>query len=207
MSVKETINSVFAKLPFRILAEKIPAQTIAKFPMLGKAIPFSNQIACGIMAVLIMTGVTIGSVSAQSGGSSSLSEDSDTVIVVSQAIYMNMSSKSIAEINSFPQISVVIEDNEKVKHDWEIIKKAYNIKNDEVVRDSEHIGLLITLSYGNPSAGAIIVASFARPDGNYYKSPVEYAYLRQRWVYLLNDTKGLLPRHKMAEAERLIGRF
>jgi len=55
MNTKEKINSVFAKLPFKGLAEKIPEETRAKIPILSKAIPYANQIVCVIAVVLIVT--------------------------------------------------------------------------------------------------------------------------------------------------------
>jgi hypothetical protein len=54
MSVKERVNTFFDKLPFKGMAEKIPAETRAKAPVLNKAIPFANQIACGLVVVLVV---------------------------------------------------------------------------------------------------------------------------------------------------------
>ena len=54
MSVKETINTVFAKLPFKALAEKIPAGARTKVLLLEKAIPFANQIVCGLAVLLVV---------------------------------------------------------------------------------------------------------------------------------------------------------
>jgi len=60
------MNSFFDKLPFRRIAEsKIPASTIEKFPLLGKAIPFANQIVCGVVVLVLMVCFAGG------GGSSS----------------------------------------------------------------------------------------------------------------------------------------
>ena len=64
MSVKETINTIFAKLPFKMLAEKIPAGARAKVPLLDKVIPFANQIVCGLAVVLVVVIII-----AASGGS------------------------------------------------------------------------------------------------------------------------------------------
>jgi hypothetical protein len=69
MNVKETIGKAegfFAKLPFRAMAEKIPAAVRAKFPLLDKAIPFANQIACGLIAVIVIA--TIAASGAKDGG-------------------------------------------------------------------------------------------------------------------------------------------
>jgi hypothetical protein len=54
------MNKFFEKLPFRTLAEKIPAEIVAKIPLLGKAIPFANQIVCGIIALLLVAAVANG---------------------------------------------------------------------------------------------------------------------------------------------------
>jgi hypothetical protein len=62
MSLIERINAFFAKLPFKSMAEKIPAETRAKVPILNKVIPFANQIVCGLVLVLLVT------VIASSGG-------------------------------------------------------------------------------------------------------------------------------------------
>jgi len=141
-----------------------------------------------------------GSSSAATAVPASLDENSATVVVVTPAIYLRMSQCTIAEINSFPQIGVVVEDNENVKRDWEIIKKAYNITINEQVTDSETIGVIIALSYGNPSSGAIIVASCMTMDEGSEENVISYSYLRQRWVYLLEDTKRLLPGQAKAQA-------
>jgi hypothetical protein len=63
--LKEKINAFFEKLPFKKLAEKIPAGTRAKVPLLDKAIPFANQIVCGLAVVLVVTVVAASA----SGGS------------------------------------------------------------------------------------------------------------------------------------------
>jgi hypothetical protein len=65
---KEKVNAGINKLPFKKLAEeKISASARAKFPLLEKAIPFANQIVCGL-AALVATVVIVAAVS--SGGSS-----------------------------------------------------------------------------------------------------------------------------------------
>jgi hypothetical protein len=61
------MNKFFEKLPFKTLAEKIPAGTRAKVPLLGKAIPFANQIACGLALVLVV--VVVAACSGGGGGS------------------------------------------------------------------------------------------------------------------------------------------
>jgi hypothetical protein len=71
MSAKEKINTVFAKLPFRGHAEKIPAETRAKAPVLDKAIPFANHIACGLLVVLLATVIGCSRGGGSSGGGSS----------------------------------------------------------------------------------------------------------------------------------------
>jgi len=62
MSLIERINAFFAKLPFKGMMEKIPAETRAKVPVLNKVILFANQIVCGLVVVLLVT------VIASSGG-------------------------------------------------------------------------------------------------------------------------------------------
>lgn len=65
------MNKFFDKLPFRRFAEsKIPAQAIEKFPMLGKAIPFTNQIVCGVVLVLLVAFFAGGGGGGSSSGSS-----------------------------------------------------------------------------------------------------------------------------------------
>ena len=64
MNIKETINNVFAKMPFKGYAEKIPAEKRATVPMLDKLIPWANQIVCGIAVVLVII-----IIAASSGGS------------------------------------------------------------------------------------------------------------------------------------------
>jgi hypothetical protein len=67
MNVKEKINSIFAKLPFKTLAERIPAEVRSKIPLLDKVIiPFANQIACALGTVVLVT--VIGSASGGGGG-------------------------------------------------------------------------------------------------------------------------------------------
>ena len=203
---KDKVNEKIKGLAFRgMLEKKIPAETRAKFPVLDKLIPLTNYIACGLAVVIVVAVVAnvVGGGSSgsarTSGGPSSLDKDSATVVVVTPAIYMRMSSGTIEEINSFPQLSVIIEDNEKVKHDWEIIKKAYNIKIDEQVEDREFIEMVIALSYRDPVSGAIIVASFNTMDEGTEENFIQYNRLRQRWLYLLEDTKGLLPGQTKAQ--------
>jgi hypothetical protein len=55
MSRKKKDNGFFAKLPFKALAEKIPAGVQEKIPLLKKVIPFANQIACGLIIALVLT--------------------------------------------------------------------------------------------------------------------------------------------------------
>jgi len=59
------MNKFFEKLPFRNMAEKIPAGTRAKIPLLNKIIPFANQIVCGLVVLLLVLVI----VSASGGGS------------------------------------------------------------------------------------------------------------------------------------------
>jgi len=70
MSVKEKVNTFFDKLPFKGMAEKIPAETREKVPVLNKVIPFANQIACGLVVVLLVTAIVACSGSKKDGGSS-----------------------------------------------------------------------------------------------------------------------------------------
>jgi len=78
MSTKEKINDFFTKLPFKGLAEKIPAETRAKVPMLDKAILFANQIVCGLALVLLIT-IIANSGGKKSDGASSSKIPSDFV--------------------------------------------------------------------------------------------------------------------------------
>jgi hypothetical protein len=71
---KEKVNADINKLPFKKLAEeKIPAGARAKFPLLEKAIPFANQIVCGL-AVLVVAVIIVAAISSSSdsGGGSAL---------------------------------------------------------------------------------------------------------------------------------------
>jgi len=67
------MNKFFDKLPFKKLAEKIPAGTRAKVPLLDKAIPFANQIVCGLAVVLLVTVIACSGKGGNSGGGSSSS--------------------------------------------------------------------------------------------------------------------------------------
>ena len=70
-ATKENKVSSFDKLPFKRMAEKIPSETRAKFPMLDKVIPLANYIACGLvllLLVLIIFGIA-GSSRTSSGSS------------------------------------------------------------------------------------------------------------------------------------------
>ena len=52
---KEKANAFISKLPFRSLAEKkIPEGVQTKIPLIGKAIPFANHIACVLALVLFV---------------------------------------------------------------------------------------------------------------------------------------------------------
>jgi hypothetical protein len=68
---KGKINGLFAKLPFKALADKIPSDVRVKFPLLDKAIPFANQIVCGLVAVIavVIIACSGGGGSSSSGGS------------------------------------------------------------------------------------------------------------------------------------------
>jgi len=70
MNVKETINNVFAKMPFKGFAEKIPAEKRAKVPMLDKLIPWANQIICGLALILVIIIIA----AASGGGPKSLAK-------------------------------------------------------------------------------------------------------------------------------------
>jgi hypothetical protein len=71
MDVKEKANTFFDKLPFKGMAEKIPAETRAKVPILDKLIPWANQIVCGLAVVLIIIIIA----SASGGGPKSLAKE------------------------------------------------------------------------------------------------------------------------------------
>jgi hypothetical protein len=70
MNIKDTINNVFAKMPFKGFAEKIPDEKRAKVPMLDKLIPLANQIVCGIAVVLVIIIIA----AASGGGPKSLAK-------------------------------------------------------------------------------------------------------------------------------------
>ena len=66
---KEKISAGIKKLPFKRLAEeKIPDSVRAKFPILDKAIPFANQIVCGLAVLTVV--VTVAAVSSGSNNNS-----------------------------------------------------------------------------------------------------------------------------------------
>jgi hypothetical protein len=68
------MNKLFEKLPFRKIAEKIPAETRTKVPVLNKVIPFANQITCGLVVVLAVVIIACsggGNKGSSSGGGSS----------------------------------------------------------------------------------------------------------------------------------------
>jgi hypothetical protein len=50
------------------MAEKIPAETRAKVPVLEKAIPFANQIACGLVVLLAVVIIACSDGKEDSGG-------------------------------------------------------------------------------------------------------------------------------------------
>ena len=79
--LKEKINAFFEKLPFKALAEKIPAETRAKVPVLDKVIPFANQIVCGLAVVLVVTVIAAsGGGGGKSGSKSGGGSGSKTII-------------------------------------------------------------------------------------------------------------------------------
>jgi hypothetical protein len=63
------MKKFFDKLPFRKLAEKIPANTRAKIPVLDKMIPYMNQIVCGLIILLLALIITFSGGSNNGGGS------------------------------------------------------------------------------------------------------------------------------------------
>ena len=67
--VKEKAAGFFGKLPFVKLAEKIPASAREKAPIINKAIPFANQIVCGIVLVLLVTVIACSGGKKGGGGS------------------------------------------------------------------------------------------------------------------------------------------
>jgi len=71
MSVKEKANTFFDKLPFKGMAEKIPAEKRTKTPILDKLIPWANQIVCGLVVVLVIIIIIIAS----SGGPKTLAKE------------------------------------------------------------------------------------------------------------------------------------
>jgi hypothetical protein len=66
----QSMNKFLDKLPFKRLAEaKIPAETIAKYSILGKAIPFANQIVSGFAVLLLVVCFSVGVVGNGANGS------------------------------------------------------------------------------------------------------------------------------------------
>jgi hypothetical protein len=91
---RSKINDLFAKLPFRNLADKIPADVRSKVPVMDKLIPFANQIVCGLVAfvavvIIACSGGGGGSKSSGGGGrpnpatdfSYDLTEDGQGIII------------------------------------------------------------------------------------------------------------------------------
>jgi hypothetical protein len=74
MDMKEKANGLFAKLPFRALAEKISAEARTKVPVLDKAIPFANQIVCALVLVIAVTLIACGGSGGGGGGGAKLTE-------------------------------------------------------------------------------------------------------------------------------------
>jgi hypothetical protein len=57
MDTKETLgkmNGLVEKLPFKGMAEKIPAPAREKAPIINRAIPWANHIVCGLAGVLAL---------------------------------------------------------------------------------------------------------------------------------------------------------
>jgi len=76
------MNKFFDKLPFRkLIKAKIPAETIAKFPILGKAILFTNQIVC-VLAVILLAACFGGSKSDKGATSGTVASGSSEVQAV-----------------------------------------------------------------------------------------------------------------------------
>jgi hypothetical protein len=79
------MNKLFEKLPFRKMAEKIPTGTREKIPVLNKAIPFANHIACGLVAVLLVVGILAcgggGGANSPKDFSWALTEDGKGIII------------------------------------------------------------------------------------------------------------------------------
>jgi hypothetical protein len=85
----QSMNKFLDKLPFKRLAEaKIPAETVAKYPILGKAIPFANQIVSGFAVLMLVVCFSVGAgngangsggspIKAQASGSGRVNAESD----------------------------------------------------------------------------------------------------------------------------------
>ena len=182
-------------LPFRRLAEeKIPAEKRVKFPVLNKIIPMANFIACGFV-VLLVVGV-IASAGGDGRGASTasnpyLAEDSSVIITVIPGLFFRMSTRNaISDINSIPEIDVIVEDDERVRQDWEIIRNAYNIRNNVVFAERDNINDVIAMARNNPRIQGFLVTSFENEDHR------DIIHLRQRWLWLLRDDNDLLPGHR-----------
>jgi hypothetical protein len=80
---KQKLNNFFERMPFKKMAyDKIPAETITKFPILGKVMPYANQIVSAFAAALVITvlssigGGLVKSANAAFGGGGSSSKSS-----------------------------------------------------------------------------------------------------------------------------------
>jgi len=80
--------SLFEKLPFKKMAEKIPEEKRTKVPILGKAIPFANQIICGLIVLVVVVVIIVVAVrGSRSGGGSGqvqlagISDNGEPVVV------------------------------------------------------------------------------------------------------------------------------
>jgi hypothetical protein len=99
---EKNMNKFFEKLPFKKLAEKIPAGTRAKVPLLDKAIPFANQIVCGLAVVLLVTVIACSGKGGNSGGSSGGGNSS------SGKVKFTMASESDFEVTIAPDGTAII---------------------------------------------------------------------------------------------------
>jgi len=161
-------------------------ERIANVTQTGWVSKSKQIIICKIVLLLVFLLIIGACKGTKNSGVKTLDENSKTIIMGTQGLFLRLSSNtSIDVINKFPDLIVYVEDNEEVKQDWEIIKNAYKIKNKVQVEDAETIGMRIALSYGQPQYIAVFVVS--NEDFEYYSR------LKQSWLYLLEDSKKIIP--------------
>jgi hypothetical protein len=87
MDEKNTAGGIFNKLPFKKMAEKIPAETREKFPFLNKAFHFANHIVCALAVVLLVVIIAAfsGKKSLDKSGAAKTSDGKTSTAAAAQA--------------------------------------------------------------------------------------------------------------------------